>query len=105
LYAGGLHGNNSRSLQRLRNQSNLYRYFGTGFEEVHFIQLVIITPVGEKALTGRENRFETIGPNCLAEFSVTRKPVGSRSRTMLRDNALVIDISIHRRIHVPEKQV
>jgi hypothetical protein len=95
LHTGRLHGDNSRSLQRLRYEGNLYRYLRARFEEVNSCQLVIKAPVRKEILAGREaGLFETFGPDHLTELLVSLKSISGRSWAVPWYVCPSVDISI-----------
>jgi hypothetical protein len=75
LHTGRFHSNHSRGLQCLRNESNLNRPLSSRFEEVHFIQHGVKTPIWKKVLASGKNRFETTGPDTLLELLVSKKSI------------------------------
>jgi hypothetical protein len=75
LHAGRLHGNHSRSLQRLRNQGNLNGYLGTRFDDVNSFQLAVKPLVRNEMLIRRKNLCEPSGPDGLIELTVSSKPI------------------------------
>jgi hypothetical protein len=65
LHTGGLHGDNSRCLQRLRHEGNLHRHLRTRFEDINSVQLRVIPPVWKEILSGVKYLGKSTGPDSL----------------------------------------
>jgi hypothetical protein len=95
LHTRRLNRDNSRRLQRLRDEHDPYRSLLPGFEEVHPIQAIVISPVGQGVVPIWEHTLEPVRPFFQIVLRVSAETVCGRTRAMLRMKSAFIDLTVY----------
>jgi len=97
LYSGGLYGNNTRGLLRLRNRDYPRRDLSPRFVEVDTVILITIgnkPSVRVEKVSDMEDFLETGGPVPSEILTITGKALSNGTGTMFGNNRSVIDLAI-----------
>jgi hypothetical protein len=82
LHSSRLLSNDSGSLVRLRNGSDLYRHFRTRLEKLNTVQLVVIGELRESVISVRKHTLQSKRPLTDRILRVSAKPISRSPRTV-----------------------
>jgi len=95
LHARGLNRNDSRSLERLGDGDDPNGHLIPGFEEIHAVELRVISPVGKQKLPRWKVLFKTVSPSLLIELRVSAETISGGSGSMTRHEIALIDRKVY----------
>jgi hypothetical protein len=85
LHSSRLLSNDSGSLVRLRDWSDLYRHFSPRLEELDTVQFVFAGELRESVISVRKHTLQSLGPRIDGELRVSAKAVSSSPRAVSWD--------------------
>jgi hypothetical protein len=103
LHTHGFLSDHSWRLHRLRHEHDLNGSFVARFEEVHRVEEIVISPVGNGIFPKGKMLFQTRRPFCLIELTVSRQSISSSTGTVTRNELSFIDLAVCGRQHVAKQ--